>query len=423
MSPVTSICKNSRYLNRLAQRQEKVGIVFSGGPAAGANAVIEMATHLLLNRHIPVLGFYRGYNYLEKLPADAFKPGTHYLEMTHQMVDGLREKGGVILKTSRANPGKLGEVEIRSEADLKDPEKTKKLRQVIEVFRQLRVGALISIGGDDTLKTAYYLSRLGMPTVHVPKTIDNDYYGIPWTFGFWTAAQKGGEDLRNYRKDAQTTDACFIIECMGRKAGWLTAGTGLHGNANLILTPEMFPGRINIDQIADRTTALILEREKAGKLYTIVVISEGLVEKLPNSQKPKEQDEHGHVKLAAAKIGDMLAKRIQIRLKEKAVYVKKALSEPEGYVTRCEDPCAYDVVLGLALGLGAFDLVAAGKFGQMVSVYNDLHQGFQIGSMPFADLIDRTTMKVRNRFIDPRGDFMRLIMAAQYPFLKDKKPL
>jgi 6-phosphofructokinase 1 len=327
----------------------------------------------------------------------------------------------VVLKTARDNPGKAADdLEIRSKADFRDPKKTAKLERVIQIFKMLRIGALISIGGDDTLKTAFYLNKLGLPVIHVPKTIDNDYYGIPWTFGYFTAVQKGGEDLRNYRKDAQTTDACFIIECMGRKAGWLAAGTGLHGNANLILIPEMFKKRVDLERIANQVVDLVVRRERAGKLYTTVVVSEGLADKLPNSQKPKEKDEHGHIRLAAAKIGEMLAKKVQAKLKEKGVFVRKALSEPEGYVTRCEDPNSYDVILGLALGLGAFDLVAAGKFGQMVSVYNDMLEGFKIGSTPFRDLIDPKTMKVRNRFIDPHGDFYRLIMAAQYPYFKDQ---
>jgi len=421
MVHLSPICKGANHLKMLLKNNQRVGIVFSGGPAPGANAVIEMATHLLLNHKVPVVGFVRGYKYLVEMTFGQLKAGVHYLDMTHGMVDGIRESGGVILKTSRVNPGKPGgELEIKCEADFKNEQKTKTLKQLLDVFKLLRVGALISIGGDDTLKTAYYLWRLGLPTIHVPKTIDNDYFGIPWTFGYWSAVQKGGQDLRNYREDARTTDACIIIECMGRKAGWLAAGTGLHGNANLILVPEMFKGKIDIDNLVEQAAAMVVAREKAGKLYTTIVVSEGLVEKLPESQKPEERDAHGHIRLAKAKIGAIVAKKLEARLKERAVFVQKAFSEPEGYVTRCEDPCAYDVILGLGLGLGAFDLVAAGHFGQMVSVYNDKFQGFIIGSTPFKELIDPATMKVRNRFIDPQGDFMRLIQAAQYPFGKNK---
>ena len=163
-----------------------------------------------------VIGFFGGYEWFEQVEVGEHEEGKHYRFLRRQDVSGIREQGGCIIGTSRANPGRI----ISSPEDLNDPEKTSPLHRILKHLEQLKVGAIISIGGDDTLKTANFLHNIGAKIVHVPKTIDNDYYGITWTFGFFTAAQVGGEILRNLRADAHTTQSYFICECMGRKAGW-----------------------------------------------------------------------------------------------------------------------------------------------------------------------------------------------------------
>ncbi len=198
-------------------RQKRVGILFSGGPAPSANTVISSVTLTFLNHGVQVVGFLKGFEYIEdfdKYDSSSLREGTHYVRLTHGVSD-LRNKRGVILKTSRANPGK----DIRCAEDLKDPQKIARLNNIIEALRCVDVGVLITIGGDDTLKTANYLNILGLPVVHIPKTIDNDYFGIAWTFGYWTAVNSVQEILLDLRGDAEATDSWFVVELMGRKAG------------------------------------------------------------------------------------------------------------------------------------------------------------------------------------------------------------
>ena len=208
----------------------KVGMLFSGGPAPSANAVISSATLSFLNARIPVYGFFYGFEYLENFDYRnrySLVEGVHYEPLT-QEISGVRNRRGVYLKTSRANPGK----NIRTREDLQDAEKTKKLNNILKAFETLGIGYLVTIGGDDTLKTANYLSLLGLPVIHIPKTIDNDYFGIPWTFGYWSSVQSAQEALLNLRADAESTSTYFVVELMGRKAGWLTYAAGIAGESD-----------------------------------------------------------------------------------------------------------------------------------------------------------------------------------------------
>ena len=144
----------------------KVGMLFSGGPAPSANAVISLATLSFLNARIPVYGFFYGFEYLENFDYRnrySLVEGVHYEPLT-QEISGVRNRRGVYLKTSRANPGK----NIRTREDLQDTEKTKKLNNILKAFETLGIGYLVTIGGDDTLKTANYLSLLGLPVIHIP---------------------------------------------------------------------------------------------------------------------------------------------------------------------------------------------------------------------------------------------------------------
>ena len=189
---------------------KKVGILFSGGPAPSANAVISSVALNFLDKKVPIVGFFYGFEFLEK-----FDPHNRFslVEVFDHSIARIRNRIGVYIKTSRANPGK----KIKCKADLKDPEKNRKLMNILKGLDSLGIGYLITIGGDDTLKTANYLSLLGIPVIHIPKTIDNDYFGIAWTFGYWSAVQACKESLLNLRADAESTNSYFIVEMMGRK--------------------------------------------------------------------------------------------------------------------------------------------------------------------------------------------------------------
>ncbi|CAG1772714.1 partial ATP-dependent phosphofructokinase / diphosphate-dependent phosphofructokinase, partial [uncultured bacterium] len=274
----------------------RVGIVFSGGPAPGANAVISAAATSFLESGREVIGFFHGYSNLQEYHPVSHRllPDKHYRIFVERDLRGLRNSRGILIGTARANPG-LG---IGAPSDLDDSEKTVRLRNVYSALVDLEIEALISIGGDDTLKTANllveYQKRLPegarrVRVVHLPKTIDNDYRGIDFTFGFFTAVDNMAREVQNLRADALATSSYYIVETMGRKAGWLSYGVAIAGEANLVIAPEDIdgalessPGMIDPMKLADRIVELILVREERyDKHYGTVVLAEGLAEIMP----------------------------------------------------------------------------------------------------------------------------------------------
>ena len=197
---------------------KRVGILFSGGPAPASNAVIGAAASAFRRSGHEVLGIRHGYGGLQGYDraTGPLVAGEHYHVFVDQDLRGLRNTRGVFVGTGRANPGKG----IVTPSDLDDTAKTDRLRRVYEALVDLGIEGLVSIGGDDTLRTANILyefqKRLpaGAPRVrivHVPKTIDNDYRGIDFTFGFFTAVDVMSNELLNLRADAMATSSYFIV--------------------------------------------------------------------------------------------------------------------------------------------------------------------------------------------------------------------
>jgi 6-phosphofructokinase len=388
---------------------KKAALIFSGGPAPSSNAVISSVALNFINAKIPTFGFFYGFEFLEKFdPSDRYSlvEKIHY-ELLDISISGIRNRRGVYLKTSRSNPGK----EISTRADLDDPEKNRKLRNILNGFESLGIGFLITIGGDDTLKTANYLSLMGLPVIHIPKTIDNDYFGIPWTFGYWSSVQTAKESLLSLKADSESTNAYFLTELMGRKAGWITYAAGLAGEAVMMISTEDIPGDImDLDSVASDIVDKILEREKFNKYYGVICIAEGLADKLPEEFKPTEKDKHGNIILAAAEVGRIIRDRVCKLYEERTGRRKKVIYKTIGYETRNITPISFDVVLGSMLGFGAYKLFRNRQFNSMVSVSDN----FSIIAVPFEQLIDETTLLTKLRNVPRGSDFYELKEALTF---------
>ena len=395
---------------------KRVGMLFSGGPAPAANAVISAAALSFLNAGIEVVGFLDGYTNLEKYtPERSLEQGQDYLRLTRDDVSGIRNNTSIILRTARANPGKS----IASLDDLADETKNEKLRAVFEALDSLEVDALISLGGDDTLKTANYLYRMQeivsdlrpVRIVHLPKTIDNDYHGIDWTFGFNTAANFAAQEIRNISADARSTSVWWVLEVMGRNAGWLTYAAGIAGEATRIVSVEDYEDVFDAVVFADEIAAMVEAREREGRAYGVVCVAEGLAERLPDEQRPQTSDEHGNLVLRSAQVGELIEAEIGKACKRRSGRAPKLRSKQIGYETRCSEPIAFDVMLGSQLGVGAYRaIVERGLTGHMVSVRGQ----FELVYVPFDELIDSASLKTRIRVIQRDSDFYRLARALEY---------
>lgn len=411
-------------MTRKGDHIKRVALVFSGGPAPAANAVISAAAISFLEDGREVIGFFHGYSNLQDYHPVTHRllPDEHYRIFNEKDLSGLRNSRGIVIGTARANPGKG----IEKPADLDDPVKTKQLRNVYNALVDLEIDALISIGGDDTLKTANFLTEYQkrlpkearhVQVVHLPKTIDNDYRGIDFTFGFFTAVDVMAKELQNLRADAMSTGSYFIVETMGRKAGWLSYGVAIAGEATLVLAVEDVEGTLSskgkngevhlvLPALVDRIVDVILAREKRGKHYGTVVLAEGLAEMLPEDQiKDLPRDEHGHLSLGRMDLGKLVALLVGRRYEERTKRKKKVTGLQLGYESRCAPPHAFDVMLGSQLGIGAFRaLVEENLDGHLVSVEGQLDLAY----VPFHDLVNQQTLKTEVRFIKFGSDYHRL---------------
>ncbi len=404
---------------------KRVALLFAGGPAPAANAVISTCAISFIRAGIEVVGIRYGYsNLIDYTPASPLIEGVHYRTLTEVMLRRTRSKEGIIIGTARANPGK----QLTTPADFDNPEKVAPMKRVYEALRSIGVDALVSIGGDDTLKTAnklkMYQDRLPadqkrMPVVHVPKTIDNDYSGIDFTFGYFTAVETLGTEIRNLHADAEAARAYFVVESMGRSAGWLAYGAAIAGEANMVLSvedinekylaPESTPKRkvMDLDKVVGKIVRMMRHRqEKEGKEYGVVVLAEGLAEYLSDEVlKDVPRDDHGHISVANVDLGKMIAKRVAAEFKKQTGVTRKVTGLQLGYECRCARPHAFDVMLGSQLGVGAYRALCEQKHnGVMVSVSGQLDLHY----VPFEKLVDPQTLVTVVRFIQPNSDFHRL---------------
>ncbi len=417
---------------RTSHSFRKAAILFAGGPAPAANAVISAAATAFLRNGIEVVGVKYGYSGLEKYDAkNPLVEGSDYVNVSHKMLGRTRNSSGIMIGTARTNPGRL----VSHPSHLDDSEKSAPLKTVYEALRSIGVDLLVSIGGDDTLKTAnkfkLFQERLPknaprIPVVHLPKTIDNDYRGIDFTFGYFTAVDFLSSEVRNLLADAEANRSYFLVESMGRSAGWLAYGVAIAGEASLVVSVEDIVGQyrtteetidpqtgektsrtvMNMEEVIPRIVATLTTREREGKQYGVIVIAEGLAEFLPSTYlEGIGRDDHGHINISAVNLHSIFSKLIAEEYKRQTGRSKKVTGLQLGYEGRCARPHAFDVMLGSQLGVGAYRaLVEKGLNGVMVSVSGQL----QLEYVPFDELVDPETLVTVVRYIEPDSDFQKL---------------
>jgi ATP-dependent phosphofructokinase / diphosphate-dependent phosphofructokinase len=411
----------------------RVAILFAGGPAPAANAVISTSAVSFLRNNIEVIGIMHGYSHLlEYAPDRPLVENRDYMHLNQGVLKRTRNSQGILIGTARANPGK----DISDPAHLKDPKRNKYLRTVYDALLSIGVDALISIGGDDTLKTAnkfkLFQEQLPpgskrIPVVHLPKTIDNDYSGIDFTFGYFTAVDVLAEEIRNLLADAEASRAYFVAETMGRSAGWLAYGAAIAGEASLVISVEDITGKyemseemtdpktgkttlrrvMDLGEVVNRIVATMRAREEVeGKEFGVIVMAEGLAEYLPHKHiEGVPRDEHGHIAIAKLNLSRLFSELVAKEYSKQTGRKRKITGLQLGYESRCARPQAFDVMLGSQLGVGSYRALVEKRLdGVMVSVTGQLELNF----VPFTQLIDPATLVTVVRYIEPNSDFHRL---------------
>lgn len=367
-----------------------LAIVVGGGPSPGINAVIAAATIEARNRGLRVLGVRTGFRALVRGDVDRVR------ELAVADVSRIHFEGGSVLGTSRANPA-------RTQEDL---------RRVAETLASLDVSYLLTIGGDDT---AFGASRVAaeMPgrlaIVHVPKTIDNDLPlppGIP-TFGHTTAVNVGKDLVRNLMQDAATTGRWFFITVMGRHGGHLALGIAGAAGATLAVIPEEFPeAHIPLDRLADILEGAIIKRRAGGQEHGVALLAEGLLEKLdPATVGPVERDSYGNVRLAEMELARLVKARVSASLAARGLEVS-IMPKDLGYELRCAPPDGFDIQYCRSLGYSAVRFLLDGGSDAMVTV-----QGDRLVPVPFREIIDPATGRIRVRYVDVASEVYRTLLA------------
>ena len=285
---------------------KKIAVLTSGGDAPGMNAAIRAVVRTAIHNGIEVMGVQRGYAGL--INGELFP-------MNRSSVSDIIQRGGTILRTARCLEFK--QEEVRKEA--------------AQILADNGVDALVVIGGDGSFTGAKLLSKLGVKTIGLPGTIDNDLTYTDYTIGFDTALNTVVDAIDKIRDTSTSHERVSIVEVMGRDCGDIAVHTGVACGAEYIITPEK-----GYDK--DELCKVILEGKKAGKMHNLVLLAEGVGG------------------------AEELAKYIEAETKI------ETRATVLGHIQRGGAPSAFDRVLASRMGSRAIELLMEGKTSRVVGI-------------------------------------------------------
>jgi ATP-dependent phosphofructokinase / diphosphate-dependent phosphofructokinase len=321
----------------------RIGVLTGGGDCPGLNAAVRAVVYRSSAKGHQVVGFLDGWKGL----LDG-----RTVELTRARVQGVVGKGGTLLGSSRTNPFKTEEG----------------AKKVLATLDQLKIDALVAIGGDDTLTAGHELSRRGGRVVGVPKTMDNDVNGTDWTFGFDSASSVAMEAVERLRDTADSHHRAIVLEVMGRHAGWVALATGLCAGADYTVLPE--------EPFHEDRLVASVKRAVAERGFALVVASEGASVSPQLKAGGAAKDDFGHEILREKGVGPFLASLLE---KKAGVESRSAVI---GHIQRGGPPTLFDRLLATRLGSAAIDLVESGKFGHVAVLRGD-----RVVGVPFDEAV------------------------------------
>ena len=290
----------------------KIGVLSSGGDAPGMNAAIRAVVRTGIYHGMEVFGIMRGFQGLIE---------NDIVPMHSRSVANIIQRGGTILKTARSKV--FLEIEGRKKA--------------FENLQALGINGLVIIGGDGSFRGADAFSReFDIPCIGLPGTIDKDIAGTDFTIGFDTAVNTAVEAIDKIRDTADAHDRLFIIEVMGRDAGYIALHSGIATGAENILIPER---KTDINELINS----LQEKERRKKLVNMVVVAEG--------------DEFG---------ANEIARIIQERMPQAETRVCIL-----GHIQRGGSPTCLDRLIASRMGYSAVECLLEGRFNVMVGIKNN----------------------------------------------------
>ena len=337
----------------MAGKLKRIGLLTGGGDCPGLNAVIRAVAKAAMGGGLEVVGIEDGYLGLIE---------NRLRVLTNEDVSGILTRGGTILGASnKANPAKYAMPDGKGGWVLRDVRE-----QVMRHCTEARLDALVVIGGDGTMSGADELIRRGLNVVGVPKTIDNDLWGTDITFGHDTAVATASDALDKVHTTASSHHRVMVVELMGRYSGWLALRAGVASGADVILIPEI---PFDMDKVIEKC----VERSKKGKRFTIIAAGEG-AKPLGHEQFVDRVDETSPDPIRLGGVGKYVAEEVEKRAK------LESRSIVLGHIQRGGSPTARDRLLATQFGFKAFELLTAGRFGQLA-----VQQNGKIDSIPISD--------------------------------------
>jgi len=346
------------------KKKKRIGVLTGGGDCPGLNAVIRGVVKASIHlADAELIGILDGFDGLIK---------RRIMPLNWNTVSGILVQGGTILgTTNKVDPFHYTEKDAAGRMTKRDVS-----AQLASYFNELKLDILVCIGGDGTMSISAGLMEKGIPIVGVPKTIDNDIWGTDITFGFNSAMTTAAEAIDKLHSTAMSHHRIMVVEVMGRYAGWLALESGLAGGGDVILLPEI-PYRF------ENIVSLIEKRNRMGRQFSIVVVSEGA--KPQGGERVVQRmvkESFDPVRLGG--IGQKIATEL-----ESATGMETRVTVL-GHLQRGGVPTPFDRVLATRFGVKAAELCLSGEYGVMIAM-----KGNEISSVPLKDV------EGKMRLVDP----------------------
>ena len=352
--------------------KKKVAVLTGGGDAPGLNAVIYTLTKTCILKYgYELIGYKFGYRGLYT---------NDFMPLTLENTTGILHKGGSILYSS--NKDNLFDYKVMENGV---PVRKDVSHVAVENLKKEGVDVLVVLGGDGTLTSARDFSRLGINVIGVPKTIDNDLMATDRTFGFDTAINIVTEALGRLHTTAESHHRVIVVEVMGRNAGWIALYGGIAGSADIILLPE-------IPYTVDNIVQKIRERDARGKMFTIIVVSEGAKEEGGEVTVSKVvADSPDPIRLGG------IAHKLSYQLEERIGEEHEIRPVVLGHTQRGGETSPYDRILSARYGSHAARMIHDEAYGQMVC----LKKG-EISSVPLEEVVGA------QKLVDPNCELVQV---------------
>jgi 6-phosphofructokinase 1 len=339
-----------------------IGILTGGGDVPGLNPCMKAVVLGALEEGYRVIGIRRGWAGLLQYNLDEPATREYYIrELRRDDVRTIDRTGGTFLHTSRTNPQK---VSLKSTPDFlknsawgapaDDKGATDFTAYVLKVIAHLGIDVLVTIGGDDTLSYTARLDKEGVPTIAIPKTMDNDVPGTDYCIGFSTAVTRSVEFITNMRTVAGSHERIGVVELFGRNSGETSLLSAYLAYVDRAIISEV---PFNIHKLCD---LLMDDKRSNPSNYAIMTISEGATLEAGATVESGEADAYGHRKLGG--IGQLAAEEIKRLTGQDIMYQQVA------YLMRSGVPDSLDRMVAMSYGNLAMQLILRGETGRMVAL-------------------------------------------------------